>query len=218
MWDDVVCGMLCVGMMLCVGCCCVWMLVCVDVVVWGMLLCVGCCCVGDVVVCGMLLCVWDVVVCVGCCCVWDVVVVFVSVVFQACDAAVLYVCVFPPVKCLECLKTSDTFDPLLDVSLDIKNCNSLTRALQKSTQVDTLENDNSYACPRSVFLVNTVCILLTCGCLQSYSQNRSKTFSFSIPISSFPLDSLFLPPSPQSPPFSLSTLQSELSVVLTQKI
>ena len=51
------------------------------------------------------------------------------------------------VKCLECMKTSNTFDPLLDINLDIKNCPSLSRALQKSTLSDTLEGDNCYACP-----------------------------------------------------------------------
>lgn len=51
------------------------------------------------------------------------------------------------VRCLECKKTSNTFDPLLDINLDIKNCPSLTKALQRSIQSDTLEGDNSYACP-----------------------------------------------------------------------
>ena len=61
----------------------------------------------------------------------------------------LWLCgiLIPVVKCLECKKTSNTFDPLLDISLDIKNCSSLGKALQKSIQSDTLEGDNSYACP-----------------------------------------------------------------------
>lgn len=42
---------------------------------------------------------------------------------------------------------SNTFDPLLDMNLDIKNCPSLLKALQRSIQSDTLEGDNCYACP-----------------------------------------------------------------------
>jgi len=45
------------------------------------------------------------------------------------------------------MKTSDTFDPLLDISLDIKNCQSLSKALQKSTKPDLLDEENKYACP-----------------------------------------------------------------------
>ena len=55
--------------------------------------------------------------------------------------------VYSPVKCLRCMQTSDTFDPLLDVSLDIKNCSQLTRALEKSTKPDKLDGENRYACP-----------------------------------------------------------------------
>ena len=51
------------------------------------------------------------------------------------------------VKCMECMKTSNTYDPLLDINLDIKSCSSLIKALQKSIQSDILEGDNCYACP-----------------------------------------------------------------------
>ena len=51
------------------------------------------------------------------------------------------------VKCLHCMKTSNTYDPLLDISLDIKGCTSLTKALQKSIKADMLDGDNKYACP-----------------------------------------------------------------------
>lgn len=51
------------------------------------------------------------------------------------------------VKCMSCHKTSDTFDPLLDISLDIKNCPTLIKALQRSIKADLLDGENKYACP-----------------------------------------------------------------------
>ena len=51
------------------------------------------------------------------------------------------------VKCLACSKMSDTFDPLLDISVDIKNSPTLHKALQHYIKPDLLEGDNSYACP-----------------------------------------------------------------------
>ena len=53
----------------------------------------------------------------------------------------------PTVRCTKCMKTSETFDPLLDLSLDIKSCNSLLQALQKFTKPDMLDGENQYACP-----------------------------------------------------------------------
>ena len=54
---------------------------------------------------------------------------------------------FYSVKCLECHRTSNTYDPLLDVSLDIKGCSSLIQALQRSIKPDLLDKENKYACP-----------------------------------------------------------------------
>jgi ubiquitin carboxyl-terminal hydrolase 36/42 len=51
------------------------------------------------------------------------------------------------VKCLVCNKTSNTFDPLLDINLDIKGCSSILQALSRSIKVDSLDGDNKYACP-----------------------------------------------------------------------
>ena len=51
------------------------------------------------------------------------------------------------VKCSECQKTSETFDPLLDVSLDIKTCGNLKQALNRFTKPDALDGENQYACP-----------------------------------------------------------------------
>jgi ubiquitin carboxyl-terminal hydrolase 36/42 len=51
------------------------------------------------------------------------------------------------VKCSECQKTSETFDPLLDLSLDIKTCGNLKQALNRFTKPDALDGENQYACP-----------------------------------------------------------------------
>lgn len=53
----------------------------------------------------------------------------------------------PSVKCLDCSKMSNTFDPLLDISVDIKSSSSLTKALHHYIKPDLLEGDNCYACP-----------------------------------------------------------------------
>ena len=42
---------------------------------------------------------------------------------------------------------SDTFDPLLDISVDIKSSPTLQKALHHYIKPDILEGDNSYACP-----------------------------------------------------------------------
>jgi len=52
------------------------------------------------------------------------------------------------VKCLECSYTSNTFEFFLDLSLEIKGCNSLDKALQKFTSVEKLDKDNKYKCPK----------------------------------------------------------------------
>ena len=48
------------------------------------------------------------------------------------------------------MKHSDTFDPMLDLSLDIKTCPSIEKALQKAIHPDVLDGPNQYACPKSV--------------------------------------------------------------------
>ena len=52
------------------------------------------------------------------------------------------------VKCLECMNDSDTYDQLLDLSLDVKNSQSIEKALYKAVQPDVLDGANKYACPR----------------------------------------------------------------------
>ncbi|XP_019853089.1 PREDICTED: ubiquitin carboxyl-terminal hydrolase 36-like [Amphimedon queenslandica] len=51
------------------------------------------------------------------------------------------------VKCLKCKRFSNTYDPLLDISLDIKGCPSLQKALFSSIKPDLLDEENKYACP-----------------------------------------------------------------------
>lgn len=52
------------------------------------------------------------------------------------------------VKCLKCWNTSDTYDPLLDISVETKNCPTLSKALKKITKPDMLDGDNKYSCPK----------------------------------------------------------------------
>ncbi|XP_067937262.1 ubiquitin carboxyl-terminal hydrolase 36-like [Watersipora subatra] len=52
------------------------------------------------------------------------------------------------VKCMQCKTTSRTYDPVLDVSLDIKGVNSVERGLQKFVQPEILDVDNAYRCSR----------------------------------------------------------------------
>lgn len=47
-----------------------------------------------------------------------------------------------------CKYKSNTFDPFLDLSLSIKNCDSLEKAFQLYTKPEILSKDNSYKCSR----------------------------------------------------------------------
>jgi hypothetical protein len=51
--------------------------------------------------------------------------------------------------------TSSTFDPFLDLSLEINKANSLSRALQHFTAAEVLDGDNMYRCPVNNKLVST---------------------------------------------------------------
>lgn len=53
------------------------------------------------------------------------------------------------VICLRCKKESNTFDHFMDFILDIKqNVMSLEKALEKFTQPELLQHENSYKCPK----------------------------------------------------------------------
>jgi len=52
------------------------------------------------------------------------------------------------VTCLECKYKSNTFDPCLDISLDIKGCDSIKRAFELFVRSETLTQSNKYKCSR----------------------------------------------------------------------
>ncbi|MGH0139235.1 UNVERIFIED_CONTAM: hypothetical protein FKN15_068644 [Acipenser sinensis] len=52
------------------------------------------------------------------------------------------------VKCLNCKAVSDTFDPYLDVSLDIKTAQSITKALEQFVKPEQLDGENAYKCTK----------------------------------------------------------------------
>ncbi|BFZ03663.1 hypothetical protein BsWGS_06702 [Bradybaena similaris] len=52
------------------------------------------------------------------------------------------------VTCLRCHAKSDTFDPFMDLSLDIKGVSTVEEALAKFVKPETLDNENAYKCPK----------------------------------------------------------------------
>jgi len=52
------------------------------------------------------------------------------------------------VKCLHCQHESNTFDPMMDMNLDIKDCSNIIQALHKSIRADKLDGENKYHCER----------------------------------------------------------------------
>ncbi|KAJ7533909.1 hypothetical protein O6H91_13G070200 [Diphasiastrum complanatum] len=52
------------------------------------------------------------------------------------------------VKCTNCYYCSDTFDPFLDLSLEIVNADSLPRALAHFTRKEIIDGDNKYHCEK----------------------------------------------------------------------
>ncbi|KAG4089138.1 cysteine proteinase [Neocallimastix lanati (nom. inval.)] len=58
------------------------------------------------------------------------------------------------VKCLECKYNSNTYDPCLDISLDIKGCDSVKRALELFVKPEILSKGNKYKCSRCKKLTN----------------------------------------------------------------
>lgn len=50
------------------------------------------------------------------------------------------------VKCMECEQESNTFEPFLDISLDIKGTESIQRALRDYTRPEILTKSNQYQC------------------------------------------------------------------------
>lgn len=54
------------------------------------------------------------------------------------------------VKCMQCKSVSDTFDPFLDLSLDInkQGCGNLHRCMEVFVRAEILQGDNAYKCMR----------------------------------------------------------------------
>lgn len=52
------------------------------------------------------------------------------------------------VHCQKCFHESDTFDPFLDLSLDIKGCQTLEKALQRFCRKEILDVSNQYRCDK----------------------------------------------------------------------
>jgi ubiquitin carboxyl-terminal hydrolase 36/42 len=50
------------------------------------------------------------------------------------------------VVCLKCKTKSNKFDPLMDISLDIKNCDSIEQALFRYSASENLNKGNQYKC------------------------------------------------------------------------
>jgi len=58
------------------------------------------------------------------------------------------------VTCMKCGHPSDTFDSILDLSLDVQNCNSLQQALKEFVAVDHLRGEDRYKCEKCQKHVN----------------------------------------------------------------
>lgn len=54
------------------------------------------------------------------------------------------------VQCGECGHNSDTFDSILDLSLDIYNMSGVKPALRKFVAIDTLKGADKYKCEKCV--------------------------------------------------------------------
>ena len=52
------------------------------------------------------------------------------------------------VQCQSCGHNSDTFDSILDLSIDIHRCDSLKEALKKFTAIDYLKGTDKYKCEK----------------------------------------------------------------------
>ncbi|XP_062234745.1 ubiquitin carboxyl-terminal hydrolase 42 [Platichthys flesus] len=52
------------------------------------------------------------------------------------------------VKCLNCNAVSDTFDPFLDITLEIKMASSVSKALEQFVKPEQLDGENAYKCTK----------------------------------------------------------------------
>ncbi|XP_061079554.1 ubiquitin carboxyl-terminal hydrolase 42 isoform X2 [Conger conger] len=52
------------------------------------------------------------------------------------------------VKCMNCKAVSDTYDPYLDVALEIKTAQNITKALEQFVKPEQLDGENAYKCTK----------------------------------------------------------------------
>jgi ubiquitin C-terminal hydrolase len=52
------------------------------------------------------------------------------------------------IHCLSCGTKSNTFEPFLDLSLEIRDCSTLEKALSQFTKSETLNKKNQYKCDK----------------------------------------------------------------------
>ncbi|XP_048465227.1 ubiquitin carboxyl-terminal hydrolase 42 isoform X1 [Rhincodon typus] len=52
------------------------------------------------------------------------------------------------VKCLNCKGVSDTYDPYLDIALEIKTAPNITKALEQFVKPEQLDGENAYKCTK----------------------------------------------------------------------
>merc|ERR1712087_508545 len=60
------------------------------------------------------------------------------------------------ILCTVCRKGSNTYDSIMDLSLEIRNCNSVAAALHKFTAQERLERDNKYFCSHCKLKQNAI--------------------------------------------------------------
>jgi len=52
------------------------------------------------------------------------------------------------VTCLSCKKSSYTFDPMMELNLDIKESNTVLEAMKRAVRTEKLDGENKYSCER----------------------------------------------------------------------
>uniref|UniRef100_A0A8C5G937 Ubiquitin carboxyl-terminal hydrolase n=1 Tax=Gouania willdenowi TaxID=441366 RepID=A0A8C5G937_GOUWI len=62
-------------------------------------------------------------------------------------------CLRSRVKCLNCKAVSDTFDPFLDVTLDIQKASTVSEALEQFVKAEQLGGENAYKCSKCEHMV-----------------------------------------------------------------
>ena len=81
---------------------------------------------------------------------------------QSCTRAMSCACSLRPVrssmqvKCTDCGFESNTYDPILDISLEINRAASVEKALQRYTAGEALDGANKYRCPKQKRFVRAV--------------------------------------------------------------